>query len=93
MVLGFVTVPLYVFSILWLMSVDDAWRFKFTPDSTFHNLKAMGDFCVSKDENNVRQWATIEINTFYMTILSLIFSLFIARISEKDHTEEDFNAN
>jgi hypothetical protein len=54
MFFGFITVPLYIFSILWLMSVDDGHRFKFTADSTLDNFKAMGDFCISKKPGNVR---------------------------------------
>lgn len=34
MFFGFVTVPLYIFSILWLMSVQDRRKFRFTEDST-----------------------------------------------------------
>lgn len=82
--IGFFTVPLYIFSILWLMSVDDAWRFKFTPDSTMDNYKAMGDFCINMNGGNVREWAQIEIATFYMVMATLILSLFIARITHRD---------
>ena len=82
--LGFVTVPLYIFSILWLMATDDAWRFKFTPDSTKDSYKAMGVFCLNKQGGNVREWADIEIATFYNVLATLMFSLFIARITHRD---------
>ena len=74
------------------MSVEYARRFRFTSDSTKDNLIAMGNFCIEKEGGNVREWALIEITTFYMNVAALIVSLILERIyannKEKDDDED-----
>ena len=48
----------------------------------------MGVFCVNKQGGNVREWADIEIATFYNVLATLMFSLFIARITHRDPEEK-----
>ena len=40
--LGFITVPLYIFSICWLIITKDEMRFMFDPASTKEDYKALG---------------------------------------------------
>ena len=64
--LSFVTVPLYIFMILWLESALNDDRIMFEQGAPDFITK--GTVCVSKDMGDVKQWAFIEIYTFYMNI-------------------------
>ena len=75
--LGFVTVPLYVYMILWLESALEDDRIKF--ESGPPNIKTKGRVCVSKSDGNVRQWAYIEILTFYFNITVMMVYLLQTR--------------
>ena len=88
MFLGFITVPLYIYSMLSLMSTLENNTVKFSPESTPDNLRIEDTFCFSEDQGNVKEWANIEILTFYMNILVMIFNLIKARLSP-DSKEED----
>jgi hypothetical protein len=68
--LGFISVPLYIFMILWLESAleDDRIKFESGPPA----FKTKGTVCVSKDQGNVKNWAYIEILTFYLNIVVMM---------------------
>ena len=71
--LGFVTVPMYIFMILWLESALEDDRIKFVQGPP--DFKIKGRICVSKYMGNVRDWAHIEILTFYLNILVMMMYL------------------
>lgn len=75
--LGFVTVPMYIYMILWLESAleDDRIKFEAGPP----NYKVKGTVCVSKYMGNVKNWAHIEILTFYLNIVVMMCYLFQTR--------------
>ena len=89
MFLGFITVPLYIYSMLSLMSTLENNTVKFSPESTPDNLRIEDTFCFSEDQGNVKEWANIEILTFYMNILVMIFNLIKARLSPDSKEEDD----
>ena len=68
--LGFISVPLYIFMILWLESALEDDRIKF--ESGPPNFKIKGKVCVSNDQGNVKNWAYIEILTFYLNIVVMM---------------------
>lgn len=80
MFFGIITTPMYIYSILWLQTVIDLRRFKFSPDSTPSDYKTVGKFCLTKDLGNVQEWAIIEIITFYTNIVVMALNLFLTRV-------------
>jgi len=64
--LSFITVPLYIFMILWLESALNDDRIMFEQGAP--DFKTKGTVCVSKDMGDVKDWAYIEIYTFYLNI-------------------------
>jgi len=53
MFFGFITVPLYIYSMLSLMSILEKNTIRFTPDSTPDDLRLDDTFCFSKEQGNV----------------------------------------
>jgi len=98
-VLNFVTVPLYIFTIFWLESGLEDLRYKFKKESTHTDLRVNGTVCVAKEMGNIEQWAQLEIVTFYCNIITMIFYLLYTRVfyrsasteikSEKKEDEEE----
>lgn len=52
-----------------------------------------GWFCIAKDAGNIKQWATIEVMTFYLNIAVMIFYLVCARLLPEKQKPEDPNAS
>lgn len=75
--LGFVTVPMYIFMILWLESALEDDRIKFIKGPP--NFQTKGKVCISKDQGNVKHWAYIEIITFYINIVVMMCYLMQTR--------------
>jgi hypothetical protein len=73
LLLGFITVPLYIFMILWLESALEDDRLKMVEGPPDYKIK--GRICVSKDMGNVKMWAHIEIITFYLNIVVMMIFL------------------
>ena len=92
--MNFVTVPLYLFVIFYFEFGLEQLRFKVKEGSTIENIMIEEDsvICVSRDMGNIRQWANIELVTFYGNIAIMIcylikFSIFN---HERPHKEDDF---
>ena len=83
--LSFVTVPVYIFMILWLESAQNDDRIMFEEGPP--NFKTKGTVCVSKDMGNVKEWAFIEIYTFYLNIGVMMAFLFQTLILSSDSDE------
>lgn len=91
MFMGFLTTPLYIYSILWLESALEDQKLNFKEGSTQSNVLVDGWFCIAKDMGNITQWATIEVATFYLNIAVMIFYLICARLlpeKAKDYSDE-----
>ena len=80
MFMGFITTPMYIYCILWIESALEDQKLNFKEGSTADNVQIDGWFCISKDAGNIKQWATIEVMTFYLNIAVMIFYLVCARL-------------
>lgn len=81
--LNFVTVPMYLFVIFYFEYGLEKLRFKVKEGSTTENpiIEDGSVICISRDMGNIREWANIELVTFYGNIFIMIcylikFSIF-----------------
>lgn len=89
--LNFITVPFQLFIIFYLEFGWEQLRFKIGDASECKEsliISGGGPVCVSKDWGNVKQWVWIELITFYLNILSLMFFLLQNLISTAIETRE-----
>ena len=87
--MGFVTVPVYIYMILWFESALEDDRVKFLEGTAPPTFNVKGRVCVAKFMGNVKHWAHIEITTFYINILVMMFYLLKERCNLGKPKKED----